>query len=72
MFLDVLVEDRKVLLDILVVLTDGDEGEEVAVNFIEMVYSEVGMDESTLEEFIIDSFLKIVIVLGIEFGIDEI
>lgn len=71
MSLDVSVEDRKASLDTSVVSTDGDEGEEAAANLIEMAYSEAGMDESTLEESITDSPLKIAIVPGTEPGIDE-
>lgn len=48
-----------------------DEGVEVVVNFIEMVYSEVGVSEEIMEEVIVDSVIKDDILLVMELVVNE-
>lgn len=50
---------------------DVDEGVEAAANLIEMAYSEAGVIESTMEESITESPIKIAIVPGTEPLVDE-
>lgn len=58
-------------MDILVIVNDIDEGVEVVVNFFEMVYSEVGMNEEIMNEFIVESVVIGEILLVIEVEIKE-
>lgn len=48
-----------------------DEGVEVVANFIEMVYSEVGVSEEIMEEVIVDSVIKDDILLVMELVVNE-
>jgi len=58
-------------LDASAVVNDTDEGVEAAANLIEMAYSEAGVNESTLEDAIVESPIKIAIVPGTEPEVEE-
>ena len=69
--LEVSVEEGEASLDTSAVVDNTDEGVQAAANLIEMAYSEAGVNESTLEESIVEAPLKIAIVPGTEPEVDE-
>lgn len=69
--LEVSVEEGEASLDTSAVVDNTDEGVEAAANLIEMAYSEAGVNESSLEESIVEAPLKIAIVPGTEPEVDE-